>query len=82
LEGDLPFKIALYLNRFNWFPGANEGAWYGYDFLMFVAKKRQLNDAELKLMANYLKVYDPSLKNPLPSGLNKESLMKLMAVSY
>ncbi len=82
LKGDMPLKIALYLNRFNWFPGANEGAWFGYDFLTAVAKRRMLSEQEMKLWANYLKVYDPVLKNPLPASYNKESLLKLMSTGY
>jgi hypothetical protein len=82
LQGDMPLKIALYLNRFNWFPGGHEGAWYGYDFLTTVAKNRELTDPEMKLWANYLKIYDPTLKNPLPPGNNRESLLMAMKEGY
>ena len=82
LHGDTPLKIALYLNRFSWFPGANEGAWFGYDFLSNLAKHRVLNDTEMKLWANYLKVYDPELKKPLPRGYAREAVVKLMNEPY
>jgi hypothetical protein len=78
LDTSLTLRIAMYLNRFNWFPGSNEGAWYGFGFLSAVARTRQLSDLELKLWAQYLEVYDPKLRNPLPGGYNKEQIARLM----
>jgi hypothetical protein len=82
LPADLPFRVALYLNRFNWFPGNNEGASYGYDLISNVARKRSLSGDELKLLANYLSLYDPELTNALPSGISKESMERTMSERY
>jgi hypothetical protein len=82
LKGDVPLQVALYLNQFNWFPGTNEGTWYGFDLINSMAKKRKLNENEMKLWANYLKVYDRELQNPLPVGYSKENLTALMQDQY
>ena len=57
-------------------------ATFGYDFLSNLAKHRVLNDTEMKLWANYLKVYDPELKKPLPRGYAREAVVKLMNEPY
>jgi outer membrane protein OmpA-like peptidoglycan-associated protein len=75
LRGDFPLKLAMYLNRFNWFPGNNEGAWYGYDLLTAIAKKRKLTPEEQKLFVTYIKIYNPEFKVALPAGYTKESVM-------
>lgn len=77
LPANVPVKVALFLNQFNWFSGANEGAWYGFDFMNALVKARKLNDQELKLWAQYLKTFDPAGKNPLPGGYTKEMLSGL-----
>jgi hypothetical protein len=82
LPENAALPIALYLNRFNWFPGANEGAKFGFDLMSAVARKRKLANAELKLWANYLKVYDPELKNPLPATNSRDEVMRAIAGSY
>jgi hypothetical protein len=75
LKGDLPLKIAMYLNRFNWFPGNNEGAWYGYDFLNAVLKKRKFTPEEEKLWLTYVKIYNRDFKIGLPGGYTKEQVL-------
>jgi hypothetical protein len=75
LKGDLPLKLAMYLNRFNWFPGNNEGAWYGYDLLTAIAKKRKLTPEEQKLLVAYIKIYNPAFKVALPTGYTKEQVL-------
>ena len=75
-KNDDALKTALYLNRFNWFPGNNEGAWYGFDLLNAIARKRSLTPAEAKLFSNYVLLYDSEFKNPLPSGFSKETLSR------
>jgi len=79
-NGALP--IAIYLNRFNWFPGTNEGAKFGFDLMSAIASKRKLTGAEMRLWANYLKVYDPELKNPLPANNSRDAVMKTFSSSY
>jgi hypothetical protein len=75
LHGDLPLKLAMYLNRFNWFPGKDEGAWYGYDFLNALLKKRKFTPEEEKLWMSYVKTYNPDFKVALPAGYTKEKVM-------
>jgi hypothetical protein len=75
LKGDLPLKLAMYLNRFNWFPGNNEGAWYGNDLLTAIAKKRKLTPEEQKLFITYMKIYNPAFKVALPAGYTKEQVV-------
>lgn len=75
LKGDLPLKLAMYLNRFNWFPGNNEGASYGHDLLTAIAKKRKLTVEEQKLFVNYIKIYNPAFKVALPAGYTKEQVL-------
>lgn len=82
LEADFRLALALYLNRFNWFTGANEGAWYAFDFLSLLAKKDSLNTEELRLWANYLKIYDPQMKTPLPPGYTKDAILKAGLKGY
>lgn len=82
LEADVPAVIAMYLNRFNWIPGTKEGAWFGFDLMNAVAIKRKLTEPELKLWANYLKVYDPELKKPLPKLNPIEVVQRAMNADY
>jgi hypothetical protein len=75
LHGDLPLKLAMYLNTFNWFPGNNEGAWFGYDLLNAIMKKRKLTPEEERLWMTYVKIYNPDFKVGLPAGYTKERVL-------
>ena len=74
LRGDLPLKLAMYLNTYNWFPGRYEGAWFGYDLFNAILKKRKLTPEEERLWMTYVKIYNPDFKVGLPAGYGKEQI--------
>ncbi len=82
INSNLSMHIVKQLNLFNWLPGAGTGATYGYDLLKTIAKKRLLNDDELKLYAHYVRLFDPNFQNALPSFYTEEQIIKLAKEPY
>jgi hypothetical protein len=78
----LSLHITKQLNDFNWLPGSNVGAWYGYDLLNTIANTRLLNDEEMKLYAHYLQLFNPQMKKVPKVGFQKEKLMELWQEVY
>ncbi len=78
----LSMHIIRQLNAFNWLPGLQHGAWYGYELLTAISKERILSEEEMKLFAHYLKLYNPELKRMPSITLDKEKLIALMDEGY
>jgi hypothetical protein len=78
----LSMHIIKQLNAFNWLPGIQHGAWYGYELLTSISKERILSEEEIKLYAHYLKLYNPELKRMSTITLDKDKLTALMSEGY
>ena len=78
----LSMHVIKQLNLFNWLPGVQHGASYGYDLLTAISKERILSEEEMKMYAHYLKLYNPEMKKMSTITLDKERLVALMAETY
>lgn len=78
----LSLHIVKQLNLFNWLPGSESGAYYGYDLLNSIARVRVLNEEESKIYAHYVRLFNPSLRRMPHLIGDKEKFMVLSTESF